>query len=275
MSEVYEALRRSGVVLDGECYEEKEQVPPAWASALEDTHQQQDELSIDQAPVLQSSFPAPARLVALSTNGGLGKEKFTVLSTHLKHMQDKNPLKRVIVTSGAKAEGKSLVATNLAISLARNTKQKVLLLEGDMRQPSLERIVGCGEREGLSDWLQASDPRSNYVTRLDFAPPGVTFGGPSALALDGSGNAFVANFGNSVSELTAASSYSTGFNFAPAGAGFNAAASIALDGSGNVFVANQSGNSVSELVGLAKPAITPIQSCLIFETSHPGQACVP
>jgi capsular exopolysaccharide synthesis family protein len=177
MSEVYEALRRSGVVLTGEGYEEKEQAPPAWASVLEDTRHQQDELPIDQAPVLQSSFSAPARLVALSTNGGLGKEKFTVLSTHLKHLQDKNPLKRVIVTSGLKAEGKSLVATNLAISLARNTKQKVLLLEGDMRQPSLERLVGCGEREGLSDWLQASDPRSNYVTRLEGLPLWFLFAG--------------------------------------------------------------------------------------------------
>ncbi len=86
----------------------------------------------------------------------------------------------------------------------------------------------------------------------------------------------MANFGNnSVSELTAASSYATGLNFAPTGASFMAPNSIALDGSGNVFVANSAGDSVSEILGLAKPVITPIQSCVVYWTSHPGQNCVP
>ena len=116
---------------------------------------------------------------------------------------------------------------------------------------------------------------SSYATGLNFAPAGAAFGQPVSIAVDGSGNLFVANSGNnSVSELTAASSYSTGFNFAPSRA-FSFPVSIAVDASGNVFVANRDDDTVGEILGLAKPVITPVQSCLIFWSNHPGQGCVP
>ena len=96
----------------------------------------------------------------------------------------------------------------------------------------------------------------------NFTPAGAAFGinVPHAIALDGSGNAFVAA-GNSVSELTEGSSYGTGLNFTPAGANFQEPLAIALDGSGDVFVAN-GGNSVGELIGLGTPVLTPIQANL-------------
>jgi hypothetical protein len=93
---------------------------------------------------------------------------------------------------------------------------------------------------------------------LNFAPAGAAFSLPQSIALDASGNVFVANSnGNhgpdlgSVSELTVASGYAAGLNLAPAGAVFDEPTSLALDGSGDVFVANGGTNgdfgSVSEL----------------------------
>ena len=116
---------------------------------------------------------------------------------------------------------------------------------------------------------------SSYGTGLNFAPSGAGFNTPQSIAVDGAGNLFVANFSNSVSELTAGSSYGTGLNFAPVGAAFSQLNSLALDSAGNVFVANRAGNSVSEILGLAQPVITPVQSCLTFWSNHPGLACVP
>jgi hypothetical protein len=118
---------------------------------------------------------------------------------------------------------------------------------------------------------------SSYATGLNFDPEGAAFNNPISIAVDGSGNVFVANEigdsnNGSVSELTAASSYATGHNFAPSAA-FNNPVSIAVDGSGNVFAANYDG--VSEILGLAKPVITPVQSCLSYWSNHPGQGCVP
>ncbi len=115
---------------------------------------------------------------------------------------------------------------------------------------------------------------SSYGTGFNFAPAGAALLGVGSIAVDGSGNVFVANgLGNSVSELTAGA-YGTGFNFAPTCAAFDDPESIAVDASGNIFVANF-GNGVSEIMGLAKPVITPVQSCLAFWAKHSGQACVP
>jgi hypothetical protein len=122
---------------------------------------------------------------------------------------------------------------------------------------------------------------SSYATGLNFAAAGGAFNEPDSVALDGSGNAWVANAGTTgssfgtISELTAASSYATGLNFSASGAAFGAPYSVAIDASGNVWAANNSSNSVSELLGLAKPVTTPIQSCLAFKIAHVGQACVP
>jgi hypothetical protein len=119
---------------------------------------------------------------------------------------------------------------------------------------------------------------SSYATGLNFAAAGAVFNQSNSVVIDASANAWVANSGgsSSISELTAGSSYATGFNFSPTGAGLNAPFSIALDASGNVWVVNNGAPfSVTEMLGLAKPVVTPIQSCLIFEAAHPGQACLP
>ncbi len=135
-------------------------------------------------------------------------------------------------------------------------------------------FVGNSGNSTVSELTAAS----SYATGLNFSPAGAALEFPFAIALDGSGNVFVANFYDGVSELTAASSYSAGFDFAAAGAQFSEVVSIALDESGNVFVANYNGSvngSLSELLGLAKPVITPVQGCVVFWKNHPGQACVP
>src|SRR5712664_1801809 len=121
---------------------------------------------------------------------------------------------------------------------------------------------------------------SSYATGVNFAAAGAAFNQSNSVVLDASGNAWVANSGGSsngntgsVSELTAGSSYTTGFNFSPTGAALSAPFSITLDASGNVWVVNNGAPfSVTEMLGLAKPVVTPIQSCLSFEAAHPGQA---
>ena len=89
---------------------------------------------------------------------------------------------------------------------------------------------------------------------------GYTGGGlsyPVSIAIDGSGNVWTANLG-SVSEFSgagAALSPSLGYGYAEY---FDSPQSIAIDGSGNAWVANDGNYSVSELIGLAAPVITPI-----------------
>ena len=136
-----------------------------------------DRLPLAQAALLHPSGSPEARLVSLTRSGGLGAEKFLLLGTRLKHFQEQHGLKRVVLTSSGKSEGKSLVAANLAISLARNTKQKVLLLEGDLRGPVLSRLFGDSKFNGLTELLRQKEPPGKFLYRMAGLPLWVLFAG--------------------------------------------------------------------------------------------------
>lgn len=58
----------------------------------------------------------------------------------------------IIVTSSVQEEGKSYVATNLAVAFAQNG-ESVLLIDGDLRRPKLHKNFGVSTQKGLSDFL--------------------------------------------------------------------------------------------------------------------------
>ena len=64
------------------------------------------------------------------------------------------PLKKVLITSTIPQEGKSTIAANLACALAHSPNEKTLLVEGDLRRPSLSQMFGIKKNHGLNDWLQ-------------------------------------------------------------------------------------------------------------------------
>jgi capsular exopolysaccharide synthesis family protein len=64
-------------------------------------------------------------------------------------------------------EGKSMIAANLACELARSTPQRVLLLEGDLRRPSLSRTFGVGRNLGLSEYLQGDQVLNESIYYLE------------------------------------------------------------------------------------------------------------
>jgi len=105
-------------------------------------------------PSLEVSVTAASRLVCFTDPDGLAAEKFRFLGVRLRQIQQTRPLKKVLVTSTIPEEGKSLVSANLAGVLARR-KQKVLLVEGDMRRPTLAGEFGLGRLAGLAEWLQS------------------------------------------------------------------------------------------------------------------------
>ncbi len=74
-------------------------------------------------------------------------------------------LKVLLVASASPGDGKTMTALNLALVLGRSYGRRVLLIDGDLRRPSLHRVVGVSNRSGLADALQA---RSDV--RLEVAP---------------------------------------------------------------------------------------------------------
>jgi capsular exopolysaccharide synthesis family protein len=80
-------------------------------------------------------------------------EQFRGLRSQLHQFRDLAPLRTILVSSGMPAEGKTFVAANLAMSLARNKDNTVLLIDADLRQPRLHAILGAPSAPGLTEYL--------------------------------------------------------------------------------------------------------------------------
>lgn len=64
----------------------------------------------------------------------------------------------IMVTSVVDGEGKTITAINLAVSIAREVKQTVLLVDSDLQNPKIARYLGWNGNEGLSDYLVSDVP---------------------------------------------------------------------------------------------------------------------
>jgi capsular exopolysaccharide synthesis family protein len=141
-----------------------------------------------------------AQLPALAERGP-AVEQFRSLRSRIFELRDISPLKTILVSSGMPQEGKSFVATNLALSLARHKNSRVLLIDGDMRRYTLHQILGCESHPGLADYLGGKvsildvmqRPEHSKTPTSGVAPalPNLTFiaggnGGDKAADLSGS-----------------------------------------------------------------------------------------
>jgi receptor protein-tyrosine kinase len=78
-------------------------------------------------------------------------------------------MKKLLITSTVKGEGKTVLSANLAISLAK-TGQRVLMLDGDAHQGNAARILAGSRLPGLSDWWRSKDPIEKFLIHLNEIP---------------------------------------------------------------------------------------------------------
>jgi protein-tyrosine kinase len=116
---------------------------------------------------LPISLPPDSKLICLTAQESFGAEKFRFLGVRLRQLQQSRSLKKLLITSTIPEEGKSTVAANLAAILARRQQPKILLLEGDLRRPSLSTQFGLGKIPGLSEWLQGESRPIQHIYRLE------------------------------------------------------------------------------------------------------------
>jgi capsular exopolysaccharide synthesis family protein len=119
-------------------------------------------------PSLEVSLTPSSRLVFFTQPESLAAEKFRFLGVRLRQMRQNRTLKKVLITSTIPEEGKSLIASNLAGALAqRKEKERVLLIEGDLRRPVLAEQFGLGRLAGLSEWLETGVGTATNIYHLN------------------------------------------------------------------------------------------------------------
>ena len=71
------------------------------------------------------------------------------------------------VVSAVNGEGKTLTAVNLALSLAAEPNQSVLLLDLDLRRPAVARTLGLAAQRGLESWFGGDEPTRNVCYGIE------------------------------------------------------------------------------------------------------------
>lgn len=97
-------------------------------------------------------------------------EAFRIMRRNLEFLDVDNPVKVVAVTSPLPQEGKTTVASSLAVAAATGGK-RVLLLEADLRHPTLPGRIGGQEKPGLSDYLVGDAEPTDALQLIEFTDP--------------------------------------------------------------------------------------------------------
>jgi protein-tyrosine kinase len=110
--------------------------------------------------------PSQLHLPTLADSGA-AVEQFRSLRSSLYQFRDQVPLHTIVISSGIPGEGKTFVAANLAISLARNDERPILLVDADLRRPSIHKLLGACDSPGLNQYLSGSILLSGILQRAD------------------------------------------------------------------------------------------------------------
>lgn len=113
-------------------------------------------------------------------------ESFRRLRAKILHPTEGNPVRSILVTSAVPAEGKSLVCANLGVIMAHGVGQHVLMVDCDLRRPSLAHFFGLERGAGLADHLRDGKDisalmRKTGLDRLSIIPAGIPPENPSEL----------------------------------------------------------------------------------------------
>jgi tyrosine-protein kinase Etk/Wzc len=112
-------------------------------------------------------------------------ESYRHLRTNVQFIQVDTPLHCIVITSANPKEGKTTTTCNLAISFSQ-TEKKILLIDADMRRPTVHTTFGIPNTIGLNEHLfgKASIEdviRKNVIPNLDIIPCGMTPPNPSEI----------------------------------------------------------------------------------------------
>ncbi|MEI6775414.1 MAG: CpsD/CapB family tyrosine-protein kinase [Chloroflexales bacterium] len=102
---------------------------------------------------MSTTSASPERtLITLRDPSSAAAEAYRTLRTNIQFSSIDRPLKTLLVTSTAPDEGKSITLANIAVTMAQS-EQRVLLVDCDLRRPSLHSIFGLANDHGLTSAL--------------------------------------------------------------------------------------------------------------------------
>ena len=107
------------------------------------------------------------RLVAITQPHSTYCEEYRSLRTHVLHQSQKRKLQAIVIASINPSEGKSVTALNLSWMLAQTDGVRCLIIDSDLRMPSLTDYLGIETDKGLSDILAGNSTVKDSIIKLN------------------------------------------------------------------------------------------------------------
>jgi protein-tyrosine kinase len=129
-------------------------------------------------------------------SSALCAEQFRTLRSRLYRLREKSPLRTLVVTSTLPREGKTFVALNLALAIARQHERRALLIDADLRASRIHVGLGAPSAPGLSDYLSGKADEFSILqadpkVELFLVPAGRPVPNPSELLANGMLKSFI------------------------------------------------------------------------------------
>ncbi|MEJ7699114.1 MAG: CpsD/CapB family tyrosine-protein kinase [Pyrinomonadaceae bacterium] len=106
-------------------------------------------------------------LIAITQPNSAYCEEYRSLRTHVLHKSQKQKLQSIVIASVEPSEGKSITALNLSWLLAQTSGVNALIIDGDLRMPSLTDYLGIETETGLPEVLEGKFPLKDSIIRLE------------------------------------------------------------------------------------------------------------
>ena len=125
--------------------------------------------AVRQQPIRGPEVTTDLRLMKLAS-ADLGKlvlaqhanpntvEQYRAVAASVHHAQLQTGARALMVSSAVVGEGKTLTSTNLALTLSHSYQRRVLLIDADLRRPSVHQVLRLDNHVGLGDTLKQAHP---------------------------------------------------------------------------------------------------------------------
>ena len=167
MGKFFEALRKSGVSNEGPSPE------PISEKRVKMSPETVDTLKLDTVGVERSIEPLSfstngldPRLAFALTPGCPAAESFKMLRARILTKNMESRPRTIMVTSPQPLDGKTMVASNLAISIAQGINEHVMIVDCDFRNPSVDRYLGLNtDQSGIREYLENGTSVAPYLVK--------------------------------------------------------------------------------------------------------------
>ena len=167
-------------------------ITKALEKAARDRSRRQQEHATIQAKTTEIRVAAPSglttrpvtqlridpHLVAASDPQSPISEQYRILRTNLQSMKRLSETRSVLVTSSVHGEGKSVTSINLALTMAQQEGMRVILIDGDLRRPTVHQWLGLSNEQGLSNALTQGARLEDLVVTLESPTLSILPAGP-------------------------------------------------------------------------------------------------